>query len=375
MKYLFILFLLTGSTFAFAQEHYTIKGKLDNLTPSSKIYLHYLVAGQRMLDSATVKDGRFTFNGSVEEPTQAMMVVSVDGKPLEELSTPDYSSLMLSKGTIQVVGKSLSTAKIDGNKINKDYAQYLLALKPVGDQYNELNTAYEQATEEQQSSAAFLDSLRDLSLEIDEQETVLKKAFVNKNPDTYISLLIMEELISPNLLTDFIIPNFKKMSNALKFTSKGKLLSQKIENLRSVAVGSIAPDFEMQDTSGNVVALSSLRGKYVLIDFWASWCIPCRRQNPIIVAAYHKFKDKNFTILGVSLDGPGKRQDWLNAIAKDQLSEWHNVTDLQGWSSLVVPLYSIKGIPQNFLLDPEGKIVASGLRGGELEDKLAELLN
>lgn len=138
-------------------------------------------------------------------------------------------------------------------------------------------------------------------------------------------------------------------------------------------VGKAAPDFALPDVNGNEIKLSSLKGKYVLVDFWASWCVPCRRENPNVVKAYQQFKDKNFTVLGVSLDRPGEKDAWLNAIKEDKLA-WTHVSDLKFWESSVVPLYHIEGIPFNILVDPEGKIIAQGLRGPNLETKLKEVL-
>lgn len=154
---------------------------------------------------------------------------------------------------------------------------------------------------------------------------------------------------------------------------KATLDQQMQKTMASSWVGKEAPDFSMPDVNGKEVKLSSFRGKYVLVDFWASWCGPCRSENPNLVDAYNKFKDKNFTVLGVSLDRPGQKDKWLQAIKDDQLT-WTNISDLQYWSSPVVSLYGFDGIPFNVLLDPQGKVIGEGLRGAQLEGKLAEVL-
>jgi len=135
--------------------------------------------------------------------------------------------------------------------------------------------------------------------------------------------------------------------------------------------GQQAPDLSLPSTEGKTVSIASFRGKYVLVDFWASWCNPCRQENPNVVNAYKQFKDKNFTILGVSLDKD--KSPWLKAIKDDQLS-WTQVSDLAYWNSKAVETYKLESIPFNILIDPQGKIIAEGLRGAELEKKLQEVL-
>jgi len=199
-------------------------------------------------------------------------------------------------------------------------------------------------------------------------------AFIKMHPDYLVSIEALQDAIGP--LPDNILVYdtlFKGLDKTVRNSEAGKALRKSMDGFMAVRIGVTAPLFEAPDTMGNNIRLKDFRGKYVLLDFWASWCGPCREENPNVVKAYQQFRDKGFTIIGISLDEPGKRDAWIKAIHADGLV-WQQVSDLQYWKNAVARLYSIRSIPQNFLLDPQGKIVAANLRGEALTQTLQALL-
>ncbi len=236
-----------------------------------------------------------------------------------------------------------------------------------------INEEFAKLTADQKKDMAFLGPIRDRAMKISDEMTPIYLDFIKNNPQSYLSLNSLLQFLDDPTMAAEIVGLFNGLSSEVKATKLGSMLALKFEAEMKTAIGAMAMDFTQNDQNGKPVKLSDFKGKYVLIDFWASWCGPCRNENPNVVAAYQKYKDKNFTVLGVSLDKPDAKDAWLKAIADDKLT-WTQVSDLKFWQNEVAVKYGIQSIPANFLIDPTGKIIAKGLREEALHLKLKELL-
>lgn len=342
---------------------YTITVALKGLDTGSLI-LYYRDGEERKQDTATSTTGVYSFVGKSAEPKRAYL--RIDGVRAPSLA------FFLENGVIAIEGvkDSLWEASVSGTRTNEERAVYKKMTTGVDAKFNALNEAFSMADE---ADATVEDSLMDVyeSLEREQREVLLQ--FVAQYPKSYVSAQEVSDNYAYNPDVKEFERAFNMLDTAMQKTTLGKEIAGRLDIARRTDINQVAPDFTLNDVNDNPVTLSSLRGKYLLIDFWASWCGPCRQENPNLVRTYKAYHKLGFDVVGVSLDNPDARDKWLEAIKKDQLT-WLQLSDLKGWESSAAKLYGIMGIPMNFLLDPEGRIVAKGLRGSDLDAKLASLL-
>lgn len=313
--------------------------------------------GDQVIAKGESKNGVFSLTGKLDEPGLYWLTLGAE--------QPQY--LFLENAAVKITGRQsdIKNLQIEGSQSHNDFLQFRKTFDPLFANLNAVALEMQKASEDKKTA---------LMQQYTAAVATMNKAigdFVAAKPTSYVSvfLLSVTRQINENIadLTD----RFNKLSPVVKSSAMGKDLEKYIADAAIGAVGSQAIEFTQNDVNDKPVSLSSFKGKYVLLDFWASWCKPCRMENPNVVKVYNKFKDKNFTVLSVSLDQ--QKSPWLAAIEKDGLA-WTHVSDLQFWNNAAAALYHVQSIPQNYLIDPSGKIVAKDLRGEDLEKKLCQFL-
>lgn len=343
------------------KDHFTIKGTVSGID-TGMVYLQKFETDHwTSVDSTMLDKGSFSFKGQTEMPE--MWHIALQGREI-------YIPVFIENADIEVevFPDSIDKSTVKGSPSHDIYNQYLAQSDVIGTEMEKVYSEWKAARDARDTSA--MERADSISNILDGKMKTLLKDFARNNGSSVVApYLIMRNS------WQFDLADLEEITAALDTSvlrsQYTETLNKRVEILRSVAIGQIAPDFTMNDSTGNPVALSSLKGKVLLVDFWASWCSPCRAENPNVVRAYQTFKSKGFDILGVSFDQ--NRDKWMKAVKDDQLT-WQHVSDLKGWGNAAGKQYGINSIPANVLLDKEMKIIARNLRGEELIAKLTEVL-
>lgn len=350
---------------------YSLSGNVDGFEDGTQVYISELGENTRapkVVDTAVIKNGSFEID-------------------LKDKDVPNLSFLQFegTNGSVIYIAEnqkirfnvdkdSIQNAEVSGGKENEALNDYMDHLKDLNRKFMKIQGESRQAM--MKRDTAKLDELQSAQLELRDNDKLKKEDLFNRHKDSYVGLMILTDMLnmkthSPNEVKKM----FEELPDNLKETPLGKKLKENLDRMSAADIGSKAPEFSGPTPDGKEVSLADSMGKVTIVDFWAAWCKPCRAESPNLVKVYNKYKDQGLKIISVSLDRPGQKDKWVEAIKEDQLGQWTHISHLQFWQEPIARKYGVTAIPATYILDDTGVIVAKNLRGDDLSNKIGELLN
>ncbi len=365
---LFITVLLIGCN-TDSGDNFALNGNAFGFDDGTEVYVMEFDSKNQPspVDTLTVNNGKFTASYPKSDETDLMML-RVSGINANIIFFAENEDL-----TANVYKDSIASSFVAGSKQNELYNEYNQEIVEISARKLAINKAYKQAQIEQ--DGIMVAELRDENTKLTAQERAFKRDFVNNNSNTLFGIMLLSEMFNrEEITTNETKAILDKLSPKMASSDLVTTLKATIEAKKKAEVGGVAPNFSAPDPNGDMLSLNDALGKYTIIDFWASWCRPCRMENPNVVKVYNKYHDKGLNIISVSLDKSGQKARWLKAIEDDKM-DWYHVSNLKFWQDPIARQYNVRSIPATFLLDDQGRIIDKNLRGKALENKIASLLD